>query len=375
MSYFLSIIWDATPEIFPFFKGVTVLGTVRWYGVLWAMSFLAAHYIVDRIYQKIGRDRTELDTLFMYTLIGCIAGARLGHCLFYGPYFNEYYPSGEILNYGYLSAPWRILYIWEGGLASHGAGIGLLIACYLFYKKVKAPSYLWVLDKVAITIAIAGCFIRFGNFMNSEINGVPSDAPWSVAFVHSTHSALKSSARYGDAIEDISYDNLDETMSYEGVEIPAKLMTVTFKKGIKTSSNKENVFDYVTAYNNSDDKAHQHIMVSDEKMTINQNKYSKKVFLVTRHPSQMYESLSCLIIFIIMLALQFKVFKHTPPEGLLIGIFLAGVFALRFIYEFTKESQVMERGEWALNTGQLLSIPAVIIGIGLIIYALKPKNK
>jgi prolipoprotein diacylglyceryl transferase len=105
----------------------------------------------------------------LYIGVGTIIGARLGHCFFYEPGF-------------YLSHPLEIFKIWEGGLASHGAAIGILFAIYLFCRKTQ-KSYFWVLDKVVVVVASAGVFIRTGNLMNSEIYGYPTDLPWAFIFV------------------------------------------------------------------------------------------------------------------------------------------------------------------------------------------------
>jgi prolipoprotein diacylglyceryl transferase len=102
-------------------------------------------------------------------IFGTVIGARLGHCLFYNPVY-------------YLSNPVEIIKVWEGGLASHGAALGILIAIYLFAKKKKNYSMLWVLDRVVIVVALAGTFIRLGNLFNSEIIGIPTDVSWAFIF-------------------------------------------------------------------------------------------------------------------------------------------------------------------------------------------------
>jgi prolipoprotein diacylglyceryl transferase len=109
-----------------------------------------------------------LDSLLMYCVFGIIVGARLGHCLFYDPEF-------------YLSNPLKILAIWEGGLASHGGGLGVILAVYFFQRKYKV-GYLWLLDRLAIATALFGFFVRFANFMNSEIIGIQTNVPWAVVF-------------------------------------------------------------------------------------------------------------------------------------------------------------------------------------------------
>lgn len=102
-------------------------------------------------------------------MVGTIAGARLGHCLFYDPAY-------------YLTHPLKILMVWEGGLASHGGAIGILAALLLYSRKRPEQPYLWLLDRMVIAIALAGLFIRLGNFFNSEILGIPTDVPWAIIF-------------------------------------------------------------------------------------------------------------------------------------------------------------------------------------------------
>ena len=159
-----AIIWNVDPEIFR-------IGSfaIRWYGLLFALGFVFGYIIMGSIFKKEKIPPKLLDTLTMYMVIGTVAGARLGHCLFYEPEC-------------YLSHPLNILKIWEGGLASHGAAVGILIALYFFSRKAK-KSYLWIIDRVVIVVALAGFFIRMGNLMNSEIFGVETSLPWGFTFV------------------------------------------------------------------------------------------------------------------------------------------------------------------------------------------------
>jgi len=158
------ITWNVNPEIFsigPF--------SVRYYGLMWAMAFYIGYVIFNRFVKREHLPEGFLDSLTMYMIVGTVIGARLGHCLFYEPEF-------------YLSNPLEILKIWHGGLASHGAAIGILIALYLFARKQKVPM-IYVIDRVVITVAIGGAFIRLGNLFNSEIYGVETTLPWGFIFV------------------------------------------------------------------------------------------------------------------------------------------------------------------------------------------------
>jgi len=160
----LTLTWNVSPILLH-------LGpvTFRWYGVLFALSFWLGYEIVKAAFIREKKPLIHVDYLIFYMMIGTIVGARLGHTLFYEP---------EI----YLRDPIRILKIWEGGLASHGAAIGIFLALYLFIRKYKGYTFLWICDRCCIGVAIAGFLIRTGNFFNSEIIGKPTHANWGVIF-------------------------------------------------------------------------------------------------------------------------------------------------------------------------------------------------
>jgi prolipoprotein diacylglyceryl transferase len=123
---------------------------------------------MQRIFAKENLPIALLDQLATYMIIATVVGARLGHVLFYEPE-------------SYLKHPLDILKIWEGGLASHGAGVAIMIALYFFSQRNHKP-YLWAFDRVVIVVALAAFFIRTGNLMNSEIFGKPTNLPWAFIF-------------------------------------------------------------------------------------------------------------------------------------------------------------------------------------------------
>ena len=170
--HLLVIPWDVNPEIFR-------IGSfaVRWYGLLFASSFLFGYVIMNRIFKNENLGEAVLDRLTIYMAIGVIIGARLGHCLFYEPGY-------------YLHHPLEIILIYKGGLASHGAAIGILTAVWLFARKEK-KDYLWVLDRIAIVVALSGFLIRMGNLMNSEIYGIETTVPWGFVFLRNHEVAPK----------------------------------------------------------------------------------------------------------------------------------------------------------------------------------------
>jgi phosphatidylglycerol---prolipoprotein diacylglyceryl transferase len=174
--------WNVSPEIF----SIGPL-SVRWYGVLFAISFIVGFQIMHWIYKKENKPENDLNDLIWYMILGTVIGARLGHCLFYNP------------NY-YLTHPIEMIKVWQGGLASHGAAIGILIALYLYTRKKKDQPYLWVLDRIVITAAMGGFLIRMGNLFNSEIIGKPADLPWSFVFVQINEKVPRHPAQLYESI-------------------------------------------------------------------------------------------------------------------------------------------------------------------------------
>ncbi|MDD4777306.1 MAG: prolipoprotein diacylglyceryl transferase [Fermentimonas sp.] len=165
----LSVTWNVDPALF------TIFGReIRWYGLLWVIGLIVAVYIVQRIFKNEDLPEKWFDSLFVYMIVGIIVGARLGHCLFYEP---EYY----------LANPLEILKVWEGGLASHGGVIGIIIAVWLYSRKVTKLSMLWTFDRVMVPTGFTSAMIRLGNLMNHEIYGGPTDQPWGFRFIENIY--------------------------------------------------------------------------------------------------------------------------------------------------------------------------------------------
>ncbi|OHX68104.1 prolipoprotein diacylglyceryl transferase [Flammeovirga pacifica] len=184
------ITWDVNPEIFPSISWLPV----RWYGLLFSLGFFIGTYIIAKIFVRENRPESDADAILMYMVVATIVGARLGHVIFYQP---EYYftPSHFI----------EIFEIWKGGLASHGGAIGIIIALFYYSKNRPDQPWLWILDRVVIPVALAGCFIRFGNLMNSEIIGVASDLPWAFKFIHAHVSDPETPRHPAQLYESITY--------------------------------------------------------------------------------------------------------------------------------------------------------------------------
>ena len=167
MNPYLSIVWDFDPVFIS-------IGSfdIRYYGLMWALAILIGARFFGNFCKREGLPPSVADSVFVYGTLATIIGARLGHCLFYDP--------AE-----YLSRPWTIITGFrDGGLASHGAAIGLLIGLWLFSRKNKLP-YVWSLDRIMIPVGIGGALVRLGNLFNSEIFGTATSLPWGFEFLRS----------------------------------------------------------------------------------------------------------------------------------------------------------------------------------------------
>ena len=166
----LDITWTADPVLFS-------IGPkeIRWYTLMFLIGFAVGYKIVERMFRREGVDKKWLDPLLYYTLAGTLIGARLGHCLFYNPSY-------------YFSHPVEILKVWEGGLASHGGVLGIIIAIYFFSRNVSHRSMLWTFDKLVVPTGLVAALIRIGNLMNHEIYGHPTDLPWGFRFVENLYA-------------------------------------------------------------------------------------------------------------------------------------------------------------------------------------------
>ena len=169
------ITWTADPEIFSIFGH-----EIRWYGLAFAFGFAFGYMIVARMWKNEKLNPEWIDSLLWYTVLGTVIGARLGHCLFYAPGY-------------YLANPFEMLKIWEGGLASHGGTLGIVVAIYFYSKRISHRSMLWAFDKLVTPTGLVAAFIRLANLMNHEIYGHPTDHAWGFRFIENL-SAWKQGA-------------------------------------------------------------------------------------------------------------------------------------------------------------------------------------
>lgn len=305
MNTALSIIWNPTEGIdLGFF-------VIRYYSLMFVIAFGLGWYIMKRIFDREHEPLEKLDSLFIWTVLATLLGARLGHVFFYD---WEYYRNhlSEIL------LPFRFDPAFEftgfQGLASHGAAIAIIITMYFFSKNIMKRPMLWVLDRVVIPVASGAIFVRIGNFFNSEIIGNVTDSAFGVHFVRDHFS-------------------------------PREVMN-------KTHLSKAN-----DAY---------HAIVNDSQFS------SLLQQVPARHPAQLYEAVCYVFVFAILFFLYWKT-NVRERLGFLFGMFLVLLWTVRFFVEYVKESQGgIEEYLGLFSTGQWLSIPFILVGLYFIFNAEKP---
>ncbi len=188
----LSIIWAPTKDIFSIGSF-----TVHWYGLLWAVGLILAYVVVYRLYRQQNIPQSKFDPLFFYCFIGILAGARLGHCLFYEPGYFLTHPVEMFLPVKQTGDGWRCT--GYSGLASHGGTLGLIIALWLYVRRTKV-NIMRVLDNIAIATPVTACCIRLGNLMNSEIVGIRTESPLGFVFANNAESFARYPAQLYEAV-------------------------------------------------------------------------------------------------------------------------------------------------------------------------------
>ena len=366
------IIWNGSPEIF----SINSVGfALRWYGLLFALGFLISQQVLYYIYRQEDKPEKDVDTLTIYMVLATILGARLGHVIFYQPELFITDPLSILLPFEL--SPFRFTGL--QGLASHGGAFGILFALWLYSRKKKpGQNYIQVLDRIVIVVALTGALIRLGNFFNSEIVGLPSNNPLSVVFINRVTEGIKDYKGENNPTEFIKVEK-DRTLP-EGSKgrMPINIYVI-FKKGISQSDAvsfvEGDVKHFLTYYNEFVDEP---VMIPlNYKMDVDSNgNLAAKVstFGIARHPAQLYESISCVILFIILF-LMWRKDKAKIPSGRIFGVFMIVLWSLRFAYEFLKENQVSFEDELPLNMGQILSIPLVIVGVFILIWSFRNQKQ
>lgn len=294
------ITWNVDPVLFQ-------LGglQVRWYGLLWALGFLIGYFVMRNIYRHEKMSDDWMDKLLIYMLVFTVVGARLGHCLFYGPDY-------------YLSNPFKMLAVWEGGLASHGGAIGILIGLWLYVraynkstKKTKEEkqriSYIWILDRIVVPVCLVGALIRCGNVMNHEIYGTPTSLPWGFVFLRGAEQFCG------------TFDNYTACNAWNAPCPPSEWLPC--------------------------------------------------------HPTGLYEAFFCLVAMGILLWMYYKRDLGNRQPGLMFGTFLIIIFGSRILIEFLKNVQVDFERNMVFDMGQWLSVPFVLVGIGMIVWSFLKRKK
>ncbi|MBI3220941.1 MAG: prolipoprotein diacylglyceryl transferase [Bacteroidetes bacterium] len=359
------IIWNGSPEILSigFFS-------LRYYGLLFALGFLISQQILYYIHKQEGKPEKDVDTLTIYMIVATIIGARLGHIIFYEPAMLWEKPLAVFLPFEL--SPFRFTGL--QGLASHGAAIGILFGLWLYSRKKHVnQNYLQILDRIVILVCLTGCLIRLGNFFNSEIIGKPTNSPLGVIFVNHVIDRITAEVDGANPIQ--SYEIVKDSTSVvkENGRVPLSLY-LFFKKGTSETAANEFV----------DWRVRNTMAQQSEFVDISNGAFAGKVGLeasgtyaakvsfqgIARHPAQLYESISCLILFALLLWYWSK-HKLSLPEGRIFGIFLIALWSLRFAYEFLKENQVSFEDDLTLNMGQTLSIPLVLVGVWVLIRSFK----
>jgi len=370
MSILNFIIWNGSPEIFSYGSF-----SLRWYGLFFALGFLISQQFMYYFYKQEGKPEKDVDTLTIYMVIATIIGARLGHVIFYQPEIITENPLSIFLPFEF--SPFRFTGL--QGLASHGATIGILSALWIYSRKKKpGQTFLQVVDRIVIVVALTGALIRLGNYFNSEIIGLPTTKPWGVVFVNRFTEALTDGRVDREGIvESVIVKRNDSIPAPSSSRVPLNIY-LFFKKGVAGDKPKD-FTDFtarnllVNSYSEYFDAAGDNTKTRGQVLTDGDVAARISTFGIARHPAQLYESISCVFLFLFLFWLWSQQ-KQNLPAGRLLGIFLIWCFGLRFIFEFLKEVQEPFEQGMILNMGQILSIPCVIAGIVILALSYRKKN-
>jgi prolipoprotein diacylglyceryltransferase len=370
------IVWSGSPELFSFDSPVGEI-SLRWYGILFALGFLLSQQLLYYIHKKEGKPEADVETLTIYMIVATILGARLGHVIFYQPEIIWEDPLGILLPFEF-SPEFRFTGL--QGLASHGAAIGILFALWLYSRKNKpGQSYLQVLDRIVILVALTGALIRFGNFFNSEILGKPTNMPTGMVFAaQAERLVLGDVGRPSNPVQAVSIKPDPDALDTIPGKRPLQIL-VLFRPGFpEQEANyyingeiQERLFYAVESVQSPNGLGLKFTSVTDPKN--NQVLAKISILGIQRHPAQLYESISCVLLFILLFAIWNK-YKINLPEGRIFGLFLVILWTLRFLYEFLKENQVSFEDRLPINMGQILSIPLILIGVLILVRSYKKKD-
>jgi prolipoprotein diacylglyceryl transferase len=291
--------------------------TIHFYSLMFVVAFSLGFYLMKKMFQREEVAIEKLDSLFIYAVVSILLGARLGHVFFYQTELLWEDPLSVILPFRFVP---EFEFTGFRGLASHGAAIATIFGLYLYNKKILHKSVLWILDRVVITCASGAVFVRIGNFLNSEMVGKITDGPLGIQFVQDEISERRA-------------------VSLTNIQNPKKAYQAL-----------------------TEDPQFAEIISS----------------IPYRYPGQLMEAFGYVFVFIILYLLYWKTEARKKP-GFLFGLFLLLLMTVRLVVENFKREQVEGREDWIfnLNTGQVLSIPFILIGLYFVITAFtkKPINE
>lgn len=314
MTHALNIVWNPAEGIdLGFF-------VIRFYSLMFVIAFGLGWYIMKNIFERENESIEKLDSLFIWTVLATLLGARLGDVFFYDwEYYRNHLteillpirenPEGTLFNFikGWEFTGFR-------GLASHGAAIAIIITMFFYSRNILKRPQMWILDRIVIPVASGAVFVRIGNFFNSEIVGKETDSSFGIKFIRDFYSA-------NDAVNATKLATPKD--AYQAIATNSQFAELLLQVPVK-------------------------------------------------HPAQLYEAFCYIFVFAILFFLYWKT-DAREKTGYLFGLFLVLLWSVRFVVEYVKESQGgFESALGLLSTGQWLSIPFILIGLYFVFTAEKP---
>jgi prolipoprotein diacylglyceryl transferase len=314
MTHALNIVWNPSEGIdLGFF-------VIRYYSLMFVIAFGLGWYIMKNIFERENESIDKLDSLFIWSVLATLIGARLGDVFFYDwEYYRNHLteillpirenPDGTLFHFikGWEFTGFR-------GLASHGAAIAIIITMYFYSNNILKRPQMWILDRIVIPVACGAVFVRIGNFFNSEIVGKETDSSFGIKFIR-------------------DYFSPNDAVNATRIATPKEAY-----HAIATDSQFAELLQQVPV----------------------------------KHPAQLYEAFCYIFVFAILFLLYWKT-DAREKTGYLFGLFLILLWSVRFVVEYVKESQGgFESALGLLSTGQWLSIPFILIGLYFVFTAEKP---
>ena len=366
------MIWDVSPVVFSIGPFV-----IRWYIFLFILGFVIARLLLAHIFRKGGKSSSDVEVLTIYILVAAFIGARIGYALLYEPDTIITKPLEAFLPFQF-GPTFRFMGIER--LSGYGAVIAIMLALWLFSRK-KNHSYLQVVDRVSIVIALTAVFISLGSFFNSEIIGKPTSAKSGVVFVRPVMDDLMKlpcciMRTPGGPNPLQSVQAKPDTALHPTTTGHSPLILYLFFRpgGTETSVKEFLIGDVKTflydhsslMYEPGDEPLHYTIF--QEKADIFTGRV--RTTGIARHPVQLYEAVCYLLLFIFLFA-SWKKNKGNALNGRITGIFLIATGAFNFLLGYLKIAEAPYEATMALNVGQLVSIVVMIVGAVVFYISMK----